>query len=64
MTSVIVISDSFERTIRKGVYRGEARGAVPPLRHVNGGGRKTQSYHTFKIINCKMKNIKKISLLF
>ena len=47
MTSVIVISDSFERTIRKGVYRGEARGAVPPLRHVNGGGAKNSELSHF-----------------
>ena len=41
---------------------GGARGSAP--RPVKGGGRKTQSYHTFKIWSWRMKNMKKNSLLF
>ena len=49
----------------KGVYR-EGKGAVPPLDLY--GGRcsppRTQSFHTFQILNSRVKNITKISLLF
>ena len=40
----------------KGRIQGGGKGAVPPPR--------TQSYHTFQILNWRVKNIKKIILLF
>ena len=48
----------------KGVYRGGGKEGSAPPRAVKGGAYPPPRTQTFKISNWRVKNIKKISLLF